>query len=533
MEKSLRLRTLAIALAIISIPLFSFAAQAQEKVAGSGEVRVPKLQSEAEFQKLMPITGEVETYFGDFQLDHSYPTMESADRIYELMDHQRASQLYLWGLPLVAMERLHQNYWENFDYAYNTFIKIETFNERRGYLTANETTNYALGHFNTRGGAVILDLPPGKIVGLFVDMWQQGPSDVGVYGPNAGRGGRHVILGPNTPRDAVPEPRDNTDDFKVHRIGTDRGTVLLRVVGSPEVVDATWQKVRLFNYGEESAIRILDGGDKFAPTYQPRGLAYWKLLHAAINNEVVEERDRLFMYWLKTLGIEKDKPFNPTVYQIKVLEDGAKTGEMMARNLVFNERLEGVLRQNKWRYVLGGQWGDALKSDQRMKYYDIFDPRARYTYEAQTTSPAMTIPRPGIAQGYLGKFGDEKDGILRGEDMYVIRVEGPVPADLFWSITIYDPDTRALLDNRAGAVGGDVTVDSIDPDTRVNEDGSIYILLGPDGPPKGWEANYVQTLPDRGWFPYFRAYGARAEFFDDSYKLPTITNVKSFSKFMK
>ena len=164
MKRSLILRILAIALAIVSTPLFSIVAQSQEKVAGSGEVRVPKLQSEAEFQKLMPITGEVETYFGDFQLDHSYPTKESADRIYELMDHQRASQLYLWGLPLVAMERLHQNYWENFDYAYNTFIKIETFNERRGYLTANETTNYALSNFNTRGGAVVLDLPPGQIV---------------------------------------------------------------------------------------------------------------------------------------------------------------------------------------------------------------------------------------------------------------------------------------------------------------------------------------------------------------------------------
>ncbi|MGB5407522.1 MAG: hypothetical protein WBN43_12145, partial [Thiogranum sp.] len=32
--------------------------------------------------------------------------------------------------------------------------------------------------------------------------------------------------------------------------------------------------------------------------------------------------------------------------------------------------------------------------------------------------------------------------------------------------------------------------------------GSYYVLLGPDAPPKGWEANHVQTLPGRGWFPY-------------------------------
>ena len=47
-------------------------------------------------------------------------------------------------------------------------------------------------------------------------------------------------------------------------------------------------------------------------------------------------------------------------------------------------------------------------------------------------------------------------------------------------------------------------MDNTDPKTRVNKDGSIYILLGPDAPPKGWEANYVQTLPGRGWFAYFR-----------------------------
>ena len=62
------------------------------------DVPVQGQQTEAEFQKLMPITGKVETYFGDFELDHSFPTKEAADKIYELIDHQRASQLYLWGM---------------------------------------------------------------------------------------------------------------------------------------------------------------------------------------------------------------------------------------------------------------------------------------------------------------------------------------------------------------------------------------------------------------------------------------------------
>ncbi|MHC4498312.1 MAG: hypothetical protein ACYS21_04265, partial [Planctomycetota bacterium] len=63
-------------------------------------------QSEYEFQKLMPITGTVDTFFGDFELDHSFPTKDTAQKIYDLMDNQRASQLYLWGLPIVSTTRV-------------------------------------------------------------------------------------------------------------------------------------------------------------------------------------------------------------------------------------------------------------------------------------------------------------------------------------------------------------------------------------------------------------------------------------------
>jgi hypothetical protein len=489
-------------------------------------------QTEAEFEALMPVSGKVETFFGDFDLEYSTLTKESGDKLYKIIDHQRASQLYLWGLPIVAMEGFEQNSFRNFkNYHYNAFIQIETFNERRGYLTANETTNYVIANINTRKSAVIVKLPPGAIVGMIVDMWEQSPTDIGIYGPESGKGATFVIVGPNTPQEMIPEPQGVFDDFRIVNIDTDRGGILMRVLGTKKEVDATWAKLKVYSYGEEPGVTVLDGEDKFAPTYQPRGIAYWEMLHTAIQNEPVQERDRFFMYWLKTLGIEKGKPFNPNEYQKGVLLDGAKLGELMAKNLVFNERLEGVLRQNDWRYVLGGAWGQGIKGNQSQKYYDIFDPRARYTYEAQMTSPAMTIPRAGTSQGYLGKFEDENNEPLKGDQMYVIKVSGPIPAKLFWSFTVYDNQTRVLLDN--SATGGDVTVDSTDPKVKFNKDGSFYILLGPGAAPKGWESNYIRTLPKRGWFTYLRAYGAEKAFFDDSYKLPTVTKVKSFDAYIK
>ncbi len=293
-------------LSLLSLVVASVAIAQQD-----AEIRVPRLQTEQEFADAMPVTGKVETFFGDFDLEHSLPTAETSDRIYELIDHQRASQLYLWGLPLVAQERLVQGYFENFDYDYNTFVRVESFNERRGYLTANETTNYALGPFNTKDAAVVLEVPPGVVIGMIDDMWQESPSDIGIFGPNEGRGGKHVISGPNTPQSMQPDPAKIGDDFNVLRINTNRGVVLARVAGaSVEETQQTWSQMRMYNHGSEPTIRVIGADNKFTPTIQPRRMAYWKLLHAAINNEVVAERDRHFMYWLRTLGIERGSLLN-------------------------------------------------------------------------------------------------------------------------------------------------------------------------------------------------------------------------------
>ncbi|MGV2989907.1 DUF1214 domain-containing protein [Vibrio sp. E150_011] len=485
------------------------------------------LQSEEDFAKLMATTGTVNTFFGDFELDHSFPAEGEGDRIYDIIDHQRASQLYLWGLPLVAMQRWHEGYAKQLkDYDYNTIVHASTYNERRGILTPNETVEYFWGFTNTRHEASVLTVPKGIAVGMIADMWYQGPSDLGIFGPNNGEGGTFVIVGPNTPKDTIPFP---TDDQRVVNVDTDQAFVLARLIGEPDEVTALSKQLMFYNAGSEAQNKIVSGEDKFVPNFQPRGLDYWKLLHLAINKETVREVDRHFMYWLKTLGIEKGKPFNPTEKQKEALIDGAKMGELMAKAFVYDERIEGVLRQNDWRMVLGGPWGEGIKYDQSVGHYETFDPRARYAYEACVTSPAMTIPYTGKAQAYIVKFKDDDGNRMKGSNNYIVDIAPNPPAELFWSIVVYDADTRTILDNRKVTEGGKATVGSRTPGLRKNADGSITMLVGPDAPPKGWEANHVRSLPNRGWFPYFRGFGAGPGFFNDEYKLPIVTQVEDFS----
>ncbi len=124
-------------------------------------------------------------------------------------------------------------------------------------------------------------------------------------------------------------------------------------------------------------------------------------------------------------------------------------GEAMAKNMVFRERLPGVLRADGWRLILGRvegtEPGDAMEHTQRTKYYDRFDPRARYTYEACTTSKKICFPKDGQGMGYGGMFLDSKGRALSGDRSYVINVPPNPPVEIFWAITVYDLDTRSMV----------------------------------------------------------------------------------------
>ena len=53
---------------------------------------------------------------------------------------------------------------------------------------------------------------------------------------------------------------------------------------------------------------------------------------------------------------------------------------------------------------------------------------------------------------------------------------------------------------------------------KANPDGSVDLDFGPE-PPKGGKSNWGKTLPGKGFFLYFRAYGPKKEFFDLTWQL--------------
>ncbi len=472
---------------------------------------------------------EVRTHIGTLKFDHGIPTEKTSEKLYYEMDYHRAVQAYLWSLAIVGQAQWRQSYLDLYDMKPNQMVYLTQFKDRSLILTANESTPYLIGWTNVKDKAAIVEVPPAKFIGLCIDFWQRGLADFGMFGPFAGNGGTWVITGPETPQSEIPY----IEGAKYISSKTNNVWFLVRASMPPEERDKAIGGIKAYFTGEKpKAVTVIPAANKPGRNFQPRGMKYWQMLHAILQEEPVEERDRFFMYFLKEMGIEKDKPFKPTKRQQEIMADAVVVGEAMAKNMVFRERLPGVLREDGWRLILGrvvgSEPGDAMEHTQRTNYYDRFDPRARYTYEACTTSERMSFPKPGFGMGYGGMFLDTKGRALAGDRSYVINVAANPPVKLFWAVTVYDVDTRGLItsDQQRAERG------SVHEGVKTNPDGSTPVFIGPRAPPKEWENNWIKSVPGRAWFPYFRFYGPTEPFFDQSWKLPKIEEV-DFSKYSK
>jgi hypothetical protein len=63
------------------------------------------------------------------------------------------------------------------------------------------------------------------------------------------------------------------------------------------------------------------------------------------------------------------------------------------------------------------------------------------------------------------------------------------------------------------------------PDLLKNADGSVDIYFSPTAP-KGFEKNWIPTVPAEAWFPLFRLYDPLEAYFDKSWPLPDIEKAK-------
>ena len=198
------------------------------------------------------------------------------------------------------------------------------------------------------------------------------------------------------------------------------------------------------------------------------------------------------------------KPFKPDERIRGILERAAKVGNAMSRTIAYNSRNPNRV------YAKGSKWEFVFLTEsatfETKSYLDV-DASVTFSHQALFTAQGMVKKIVGKGSQYLAAYKDGNGNWLDGSQSYRLLVPPNVPVEDFWSVMVYDAETRSMI------VNDQVPGRDSNAKLKTNKDGSVDLYFGPTVP-KGFESNWVKTLPGKGFFLYFRAYGPKKEFFD-------------------
>jgi hypothetical protein len=447
---------------------------------------------------------EVETRLGPLEFTHDfangYPSDATLDKLYDERDFQRACQAYLWSLPAVSFVSWQRGVTNGLGARNGQIVAILSYEARRGILTANATTPYYLGFADLSAGPLVLDLPARGVQGGASDAWQ-------TTIPGTETPGKYLVLAPGQ------DASGDVSGYIVRRSPTFNVFLGMRLTDDdPERAKEALSQLRMYPYAQRDnppKMDILDAGTKSWSGLPPRGMEYWQRLDDVIQREPIEPRDVFFHGMLRPLGLEKGQPFRPNARQTKILTEAALVGEAMAKANSADRRFKG----DKYRPDAHWDFALLLDADAPENFWNLLDERASWFYEAVGAGPAMAPKRPGPSSAYLGAYRDKAGEWLDGGRSYRLRVPPDPPIRLFWSVTLYDVDTRALILNEQKSPDRSSRMDLVG-----NKDGSVDIYCGPTAP-AGFEKNWIPTVPGKNWFAYFRFYQPTKAYFDRSWPL--------------
>jgi hypothetical protein len=455
--------------------------------------------------KMVAQTASSYTFTGGF------PSPETVQRAYDDADLNRAIQTYRFFYPTVSGLALFNGNLKLGLETNTVFGAFETYPRAVGF-TYNSDTPYAMIPLDLRTGPLVVELPPGPLICVAVDLNQHWVADMGLPGPDAGQGGRHLLLPPNYAGDV---PADyHTATSTTYRVLT--GARSLPVGGDMAAALARLRTVKVrpltppTGWQEPTWVDLTEQPQDTTPLAWEDSLQFWQALHEVVDSEPPLAAYHTAYGELAALGIAKGKPFAPDARMRGILERAAQAGNAQMRVQSFADRRSDriVWPDRQWEWAaLRFEDGDFNTAT----YLDT-DAREKWFYQAVAGSPAMFHRGAGSGSLYWLGLRDQRGGYLDGGNTYRLQVPQPVPGRLFWSVTVYDAETRSQIQTDQGKAALRSLVE-----LRDTSGSSVDLYFGPSAP-AGQEGRWIKTIAGKGWFVYFRIYGPEQPAFDGSWK---------------
>ena len=501
--------------------------------------------------KSLSAPDSVETSIGTLNFDDGVPDADTAAKVYEAMDFAnalavynnsfRGASAYAIRAGLQAATGVEDN---------GVVIFSELMDASSLFLTANADTVYYLSAIDLTGGPMVIE-QPSNAVGTINDMWFSWIIDIGGPGPDRGLGGKYLIVPPgydgplpeggyfvahsktnrvlyaaraylvdNDPKPAVENIKANLKIYPYvpGSYGTSIAQALegnVRLAGEPKIPETTF----------------VEGTGVSVNTIPPSDYGFFEMLNANVQDEPATSYDVELAGQLAAIGIVKGKEFKPDDRMKNILTDAAAVGNAAGRAL--NWRFAQA--HPDWAYYAGSQWGNMLFEggaffetppplfeDGAFKPLPptgarTLDSRTAFYYGYTLDSPGMIMRIPDVGSQYLMGFLDADGNPFDGAKTYKVTLPKDIPARAFWSFTLYDNQTRSMLQTpqnypRAGSQSYP------SPAAEPAEDGSTTVWFAPEQPEGVARGNWIQTDPDKGWFTLLRLYSPLESFFTKAWR---------------
>lgn len=509
-------------IALIAIGTFALSA-CNKKTETKQEIQTFKQTTEIPSGIQTP--DKVEISIGTLEFFDGVPSKATVDNVYDYLDRMRGVDAFLKGIPgasvrelIIGLEGAGVNHYSK------VAITKSLLDSKSLFLTANTSTIYITPHANLKEtGPLVMETPPGML-GAFNDAWFHYIADIGPFGEDKGKGGKYLMLPPGYTGD-IPE------GYFVIKSPTYRVFIFMRTSianGIEKAVDMVEQKLKLYplsDIDKQDEMEFVDMSGLDFNTVHTNDYSFYEHIAQWVNDEHVDMLDNETRGLLASIGIEKGKEFAPDERMKKILTEAVAIGNAAARSIVWYPRTKGNMAgvevypgtESSWimawvnKNVFFNTETGGMNSDARVMFH--------YPYTAVT--PAMAVSIPGAGSDYAIAFLDADKNHFNGRKEYKLHIPANVPVNDFWAVTIYDSQTRSLLqtDQQFPTVGSQTE------GFKQNDDGSFDVYFSPSAP-NGLENNWLQTIPGKSWFIILRVYGPLKPWIEKSWVPEDVTLIK-------